>query len=180
MANAGIRKVVTGTSAAGKSVVVSDSSVEPMTIAMMPGAEFFYFWGDDTMPVYPDPGLEPPYKTWFPAAGGYRFELITVPPNSTPKPTGLDRNVGLAEAKEKLPGLMDVMDPDHPGMHRTNSIDFVYVASGRVIMVLDNDATVDLKAGDTVIQNGTRHGWRVPSDEPCRLLCISVGGTRRE
>ncbi len=63
------------------------------------------------------------------------------------------------------------MEPDHPGMHRTDSIDFVYVVSGRVIMVLDDDKTVDLEAGDTVIQNGTRHGWRVPYDEPCRLLC---------
>ena len=84
MANASIRRVVTGTSAAGKSVVVSDSSVEPMTIAMMPGAEFLYFWGDDTMPVYPDPGVEPPYKTCFqqPAA---MFELITVPPELHPE-----------------------------------------------------------------------------------------------
>jgi hypothetical protein len=104
VANAGIRRVVTGTSAEGKSVIVSDSPVEPMTVAMMPEAEFFYFWGDDKTPVYPDPGVEPPHRTWFPTAGGYRFELITVPPDSTPKPTDLDRDVALAEAKEKLPG----------------------------------------------------------------------------
>ena len=79
-----------------------------------------------------------------------------------------------------MPGLIDVMEPDHPGMHRTDSIDFVYVLSGRCIMVLDDDTRLDLNTGDTVIQNGTRHGWRVPYDEPCRLLCISVGATRRE
>jgi len=89
-----------------------------------------------------------------------------VPPDSTPKPTDLDRDAALAEAREKLPGLMDVIEPDHPGMHRTDSIDFVYVVSGRVIMVLDDDKTVGLSAGDRVIQNGTRHGWRVPCDEP--------------
>jgi mannose-6-phosphate isomerase-like protein (cupin superfamily) len=176
----GTRRVVTGTSAEGKSVVASDTLVEPMTLVMMPGAEFLYFWGDDKRPVYPDAGTEPPYRSWFPAADGFRFEQITIPPDSTPKPADLDTAAALAEAREKLPGLIDVMEPDHPGMHRTDSIDFVYVLSGRCIMVLDDDTRLDLNTGDTVIQNGTRHGWRVPYDQPCRLLCISVGATRRE
>jgi quercetin dioxygenase-like cupin family protein len=72
------------------------------------------------------------------------------------------------------------MEKDDPGMHRTDSIDFVYVLSGRCLMRLDDDVTVALSPGDTVIQNGTRHGWRVPYDEPCRLLCISLGGTRTD
>ena len=29
--------------------------------------------------------------------------------------------------------------------------------------------------GDTVIQNGTRHAWRNPYDEPCRMVVVLVG-----
>lgn len=179
MASGGVRRVVTGTSAEGKSVVVSDAAVAPITAAMMPGAAFFYFWGDDQPPRYPDDGTEPPYRTWFPPAGGYRFEAITIPPDATPRPEGLDMAAATAEAERALPGLLDVMEKDDPGMHRTDSIDFIYVMSGRCLMRLDDDVTVALNPGDTVIQNGTRHGWRVPYDEPCRLLCISIGGTRK-
>jgi hypothetical protein len=179
MGEDGVRRVVTGNSAGGKSVVVSDSRIKAITPALMPGAEFFYFWGDDKPPAFPDDGSEPPYRTWFPPAGGYRFEAITIPPDATPKPAGLDIAAATVEAERALPGLLDVMEKDDPGMHQTDSIDFITVISGRCLMRLDDDVTVALDPGDTVIQNGTRHGWRVPYDEPCRLLCISIGGARK-
>ena len=179
MAGDGIRRVVTGTSAEGRSVVVSDRQVDPVTPKLMPGAEFFYVWGDDRPPSFPDDGTEPAYRSWFPPAGGYRFEVITIPPDSTPRPADLDLATATAEVEHALPGLLGVMEKDDPGMHRTELIDFVYVLSGRCLMRLDDDVTVALNPGDTVIQNGTRHGWSVPHDEPCRLLCVSVGGTQK-
>jgi hypothetical protein len=69
MDKAGIRRVVTGISPEGKSVVVSDAAVAPITAAMMPGWEYFYFWGDDEPPTYPSDGREPPCRSWFPAPG---------------------------------------------------------------------------------------------------------------
>ena len=30
----------------------------------------------------------------------------------------------LRELAEKLPGMAEVMEPDHPGMHTTDTIDF--------------------------------------------------------
>jgi hypothetical protein len=32
--------------------------------------------------------------------------------------------------------------------------------------------------GDIVIQNGTRHPWRVPYDDPCTVLSIRLGAIR--
>jgi Cupin domain len=177
MAQGGVRRVVTGTSPEGKSVVVSDGTVAPITAAMMPGCQFFYFWGDDAPPTFPSDGTEPPYSNWFPPPGGFRFELIVIPPDATPKATGLDMTRATTEAREKLPGLLEAMDPNTPGMHRTDSIDFIYVVSGQCLMRLDDGVTVSLAAGDTVVQNGIRHGWNVPYAEPCRLLCISIGGS---
>lgn len=175
-----MRRVVTGTSRHGKSVVVDDAIVEPITAALMPGWEYLYFWGDDEPPAFPSDGGQPLYKSWFPAPGGFRFEAITIPPDATPSVQDLDLSKATDEAKRVLPGLLDVMETGGPGMHRTDSTDFIYVLSGRCLMRLDDEVVVSLAAGDTVIQNGTRHGWRVPYDEPCRLLCISIGGGSRE
>jgi mannose-6-phosphate isomerase-like protein (cupin superfamily) len=72
------------------------------------------------------------------------------------------------------------MEPDAPGMHTTDTIDFEYVISGRVVLELDDGASVELGPGDTVVQNGTRHAWRNPFDEPCRMVVFLVGAERRE
>jgi hypothetical protein len=178
MAGVGIRRVVTGTSAEGKSVVVSDGHVAPVTPKLMPGTEFFSLWGDDGPPALPSDGTEPAYSSWFPPPGGYRFEVITIPPDATPRPADLDVAAATVEVNRALPGLLEVMEKDDPGMHATDSVDFVCVLSGRCLMRLHDGVTVALGPGDTVVQNGTRHGWRVPHTEPCRLLCISIGAAR--
>ena len=59
----------------------------------------------------------------------------------------------------KLPGLIDVLEPNHPGMHTTDTVDFDIVISGEVYLELDDGEEVLLKAGDCVVQNGTRHAW---------------------
>ena len=79
----------------------------------------------------------------------------------------------LADLEAALPGLLDHNEPDNPGMHTTVTIDFEYVLSGRVVVELDDGATVELGPGDTVVQNGTRHAWRNPFHPP-RLL---IGAT---
>jgi len=179
MAEAGARRVVTGTSPEGKSVVVSDDTVAPVRPALMPGAAFLYLWGDDAAPTFPNSGTEPPYTTWFPPPGGYRFEIITIPPAKTLPPADIDIAAATAEAERELPGLFDAMDKDRPGMHRTDTVDLIYVLCGQCTIRLGDGATIDLAEGDTVIQNGVRHAWSVPGNTPCRLLCVSIGGTRK-
>ena len=34
---------------------------------------------------------------------------------------------------------------------------------------------VEVGPGDAVIQNGTRHAWRNPYDEPCQMVVVLVG-----
>jgi len=174
-----IRRVVTGQDESGKSVIASDTQVAPIIAPLLPGAAFFDFWGADVMPGLPNAGAEPSYRTWFPPDGGFRFELITLPPDGTPQSIGMDQTQALAETNEVLPGLMDVMDPKHPGWHSTDTIDLLYVASGECILKLDSGETVPLKAGDTLIQNGARHAWGNPGSEPCALLTVSIGVPRK-
>jgi hypothetical protein len=79
---------------------------------------------------------------FFPPAGGYRVGSFTVPPASTPPAEGIDVRAALADLEAALPGLFDHNEPDNPGMHTTVTIDFEYVLSGRVVLELDDGATV--------------------------------------
>ena len=171
----GIRRVVTGHDAAGKAVFAGDEVVEPITLALVPGAEFYRLWGADELSSFPDDGSPPIAVQYFPGPGGFRFGLFTVAPDAAVNFDDLDIEAALAEMDRELPGLAAHMEPDNPGMHTTATIDYEYVVSGRVILELDDGATRELGAGDTVVQNGTRHAWRNPYDEPCVLIVVLVG-----
>ena len=105
--------------------------------------------------------------------------MFTVPPSSTVLPAGTTPDAVAAELEEKLPGLAAHMEPDAPGMHTTDTIDFEYVISGRVVLELDDGAPQELGPGDTVVQNGTRHAWRNPFSEPCRMVVFLAGAERK-
>jgi len=175
-----IRRVATGQAADGKSVIVSDTEVAPVASPLMPGALFYSLWGADQPLTLPNDGAEPPFRTWFPPESGFRFELITLPPAGTPPPEGIDEAAALAETEKLLPGLMDVMDPKHPGWHATDTIDLLYVVSGACVLKLDSGETAPLKAGDTLIQTGSRHAWGNPGKVPCALLVVSIGLKRAD
>jgi quercetin dioxygenase-like cupin family protein len=71
------------------------------------------------------------------------------------------------------------MDPKHPGMHQTNTIDLIYVTEGACMLVLDGGDEVTLRAGDVLVQTGPRHAWRNPNAKPCGLLTVSTGVKRK-
>jgi mannose-6-phosphate isomerase-like protein (cupin superfamily) len=174
-----VRRVVTGETSTGKSVFVSDDRVEPITLGLMPGLEFVRIWGGDETPALPTDGASPPARTFFPPAGGYRFVFVTIPPEGTGPPReNLDVQQAIADVNEKLPGMMEHMEPDNPGMHTTDTVDLDLVLSGEMDLELDDGAEVHLRPGDCVIQNGTRHAWHNRTSEPCRMLSILVGAQR--
>jgi Cupin domain len=171
-----IRRVVTGHDTSGKSVFVSDETVEPRVPALMPAAEFHMLWGGDKTPQFPDDGSMPNWHTYFPPVGGFRFGMFTVPAGVADAEQGfLTAEEALADLEAKLPGLAGYMDPSDPGMHTSDTIDFEVVLDGTIILELDDGAETVLNAGDTVVQNGTRHRWKNPSDKPARLALFICG-----
>jgi mannose-6-phosphate isomerase-like protein (cupin superfamily) len=172
-----VRRVVTGRDANGKSVFASDEQVEPVTVSISPGSEFHRLWGGDETPSLPTDGHPPAHHTYFPPAGGYRFGFFTVPPAGGELPADLDIAAALAEMEEKLPGMAAHMEPEDPGMHTTETIDFEVVLSGQIVCELDDGAEVTLNPGDTFVQNGTRHRWRNPGTEPAVLFVALLGAT---
>ena len=172
------RRVVTGQNADGKSVFVSDEEVDPITLALLPGYEFHRVWAADDAPTLPTDGKQTPAPAYFPPASGYRFGFFTVPPAGVDLPADLDFEAALAEMETKLPGMAGHMEPDEPGMHTTDTVDFEVVLSGEVWLELDDGAEVHLQPGDCVVQNGTRHAWRNKSKEPVTLFVALLGAKR--
>lgn len=176
-----IRRVVTGHNADGKATVVSDLAVAGTKIDRLPGSEYHELWSADGAPTFPDDGSQTPAQRWFPPVGGFRFAVFTVPPQSTKLPADFDREAALSELEGKLPGMVTQanMEPDNPGMHTSDTVDFEYVLSGEVWLELDDGEEVHLRPGDTVVQNGTRHAWRNRGSEPCRMVVFLAGANRR-
>lgn len=59
-------------------------------------------------------------------------------------------------------------------MHKTPSMDFAFVIDGSMDMELDGGQTVNLKAGDIVVQRGTYHRWMNNGDVPCRIAFVMI------
>lgn len=173
-----VRRVVTGQSADGKSVFVSDQEVDPVTVAALPGAEFHRLWGSDETVRLPTDGAAPPAPAYFPTASGFRFAVVTIGPDRQTMPEDFDIPAAVAEIRQKLPGVAEAMELDNPGMHTSNSVDFGVVLSGQVCLELDDGAQVRLGTGDCVIQNGTRHAWRNTSSAPCVMAFALIGAQR--
>jgi hypothetical protein len=167
--------VVTGHDEHGKAVFASDERIDPVTVDIVPGMEFFRMWGSDEPCHFPGDGSRPAAVEYFPPRGGFRFGLFTVPPDSTTMIADLDIVAALEEIEAKLPGMAGHLEPDAPGMHTTASVDYEYIVSGRVVLELDDGVTRELGPGDTVVQNGTRHAWRNPFDETCVIVVALVG-----
>ncbi len=102
--------------------------------------------------------------------------MVTFPPDSVFADPSFDGAAAAAENLAKTPGLADLFEPDNPGMHTTPTVDYAVVISGSVVLEVDEGAAVRLEPGDVVVQNGTRHAWRVPpSDEPATIFVILMG-----
>jgi mannose-6-phosphate isomerase-like protein (cupin superfamily) len=173
-----MRLVVTGQTSDGKSVVVSDRGVEPIELGLLPGTGFHRLWGGNSPPLLPTDGSPPDATGYFPPPGGYRFGFFTMGPESMPLPEYFDLEEGMEELDRRLPGLSEVMDPDHPGMHTTDTVDVDLIISGEIWLELDDGKEVNLQAGDTVVLNGTRHSWHNRSDEPCVVFSVFLGAER--
>lgn len=168
------RRVVTGHNAAGQSVIASDDVVHGLALPGMPSIELNRLWGSDHVMHYPDDGSSPVYQNWFAPIGGFRIAEYTIGPDADAAPKHNDPDAS-RRLMADFPGLLEVMDPDVPGMHRSATIDFIYILSGRVELELDDGSKTALKAGDLVVQSATKHAWHNHWNEPCRMLGVLLG-----
>jgi mannose-6-phosphate isomerase-like protein (cupin superfamily) len=176
-----VRRVATGHDNKSKAVFASDDEVDPVVLTLMPGTEFHILWGGDEPPNFPDAGASGSAadgRSYFPPVGGYRFGLVTIPPAGTQPRSDLDISEALAEMERDLPGMLAHTEPDDPGMHTTDTIDFEVILAGELVLELDDGAEKVLRPGDTVVQNGTRHRWHNRGPEPATMAVFMTGARR--
>lgn len=173
-----IRCVVTRQNASGKSLIMRDKGVQPVSVALLPGYEFHRVWEAILCRNFRRMELRRRSRATF---------LLRMASASILHPAAGDEDahrasrhsVRIGRDAGKVAGMMDVLEPDHPGMHTTETVDFDVVISGEVYLELDDGAEVLLKAGDCVIQNGTRHAWHNRSAEKCVIAVTLVGAVRK-
>ena len=170
-----VRCVITGRDAAGKSVFARDEAVSPQAVL---GFEFHRLWGSDEAASLPCAGQAKVPRMYFPAPGGYRFGYFVIPPHSDRIPPE-QFLAAVPELQQKVPGMVEALEPQSPGMHTTQTVDFDVVLAGEVWLELDDGKEVLLKAGDCVVQNGTRHAWHNRSGEQCVLAVCLLGAERK-
>ena len=117
-----VRRVVTGHDRSGKAVFASDTQVDALSPALLPGSEFHRLWGGNRAPSFPDDGSPPVQNPYFPPVGGFRFGMFTLPPDSQGRPAVADLPAAVNELESALPGLASFMEADAPGMHTTATI----------------------------------------------------------
>lgn len=94
-----------------------------------------------------------------------------VPVDLNDETDGLERDVGLTLNKGSVIRVVDMLPGGESPMHRTNSIDYGIVLYGHVELELDDGAVEVCGAGDIIVQRGTIHLWRNPSEtETCRIV----------
>ena len=104
-----------------------------------------------------------------PVGAGTVFRIIEYPPDSvrlkTLAPDSFFPEMG-AQAADKA-------QRRHAGMHKTNTVDYAIVLSGEIYAVLD-ESEVLLRAGDCLVQRGTRHAWSNRTEKPCVIAFVLV------
>jgi hypothetical protein len=143
------RLVVTAVGDDGRAVVARDERLAP-NAAPSPSRGWL-LWGWDeigTLPLDPQPRLGPGP---YPAPGGALLKVTEVAPRSS----GVE-----------VP------------MHRSDTVDFGFVLSGEITLIMDGGDEATLGPGDVVVQLGTCHSWEVRGDEPCRVAFVFIGHER--
>ncbi|MEP9385184.1 cupin domain-containing protein [Nocardioides sp. KR10-350] len=149
------RRVVTGHTPDGVSVVVSDGPVPVSRHLPEDGVHFHEIWNTEGAParITAVEADEPTQRT------------LAVPP----PPCGTKIRIN-----EFAPGFLDEDGLQSP-VHRTASIDYGIVVEGEIVLILD-DTEVTLRAGDVIVQRGTSHAWANRGDVTAKVVFVLVDG----
>jgi hypothetical protein len=174
------RRVVTGKDGTGRSVFLSDD-VAPLAheFDALPGQGFGRLWRTEPGGSL-DQTEEPQALTGpiLPAPDGTSFMLVSIASDAAAMSPTFDPAALGAEFATYVPDFAATFEPDAPGMHTTDTADYVIVLDGEVWLELDDGAETRLTRGDVVVQLGARHAWRNRTDRPATIAVVMVGARR--
>jgi mannose-6-phosphate isomerase-like protein (cupin superfamily) len=171
-----IRRVVTEEDANGRSRIIEDEQPLVLSVPERPGYNVSNIWVTSGTPAsIAAADAVGAHKGVLPPRHGTVLRVIDYPPESSDP----------AERRRQLAATFGTLYPDaehriddkHPGMHRTETVDYAIVLEGEIVAMLDDEETV-LKAGDILIQRGTNHAWANRSGKPARICFVLIDGKR--
>jgi quercetin dioxygenase-like cupin family protein len=140
-----IRRIVTGHNENGKAIFVSDTVFETKVIPT----------GDAAMSTI--------------------WTTTSVPADCNDALDGAFRDAGTTLKGGSVIRVVDMLPNAASPMHRSNSIDYGIVISGKIELELDNEVFTTIEAGGIIVQKGTIHKWRNPSaTKVCRIVFILI------
>lgn len=183
-----IRRIVTSHDQNRGAVVVQDEQLAGFELMAAPGSRFTNIFGIDQIDTIPS-ALPTHGPSYFPPAGGVRCTIVELPgdavtasaaPPADTDPAEMEQMMAaaFADAEEKAPGLLATFDQAEMPFHTSDTIDLVIILKGELVLDLGADEQRKVTEGDVIIQNGTRHAWHNPGDQPAAMAAISLGATR--
>lgn len=143
--NLPIRRVVTGHNHEGTAVFTSDEEFETEIIPT----------GDAAMAAI--------------------WTTATVPADCNDETDGAKRDAGTTLKGGSVIRIVDMLPGASSPLHRTDSIDYGIVISGEIELELENEISKKMGVGAIIVQRGTVHKWRNPSEtEVCRIVFVLI------
>lgn len=177
------RRVITAADGSGRSRFESDGPADVHVNPLRPGMRTYTVWATGALPCAVDePDQRAHVRGIMPPPGGTILKIIDYPPEPT-DPADQDRYLDELRARAREwqqggePGVRRFPDAVHPGMHETDTVDYAIVLDGEIHAIMDSGEVL-LRAGDVLMQRGTRHGWSNRSGAPCRVAFVLVAGRR--
>ena len=175
-----MKRIITGHDGSGKSIFTSIGA--PIRSVDLGAGSMNELWCTDGPPAVPDTTVDPEVTmdSFVPKVGGTRFRIFRLEPvdQTAAPPSQSEIESQLAALRASVPGLGETLEADNPGMHTTDTVDYIVVLSGEADLELDDGATVHLEPGDCVVQRGTRHAWRNTGSLPFVAAAVMVGAQR--
>lgn len=170
------RRVITGVRE-GKATFLSDGPTpNAHHYQSIPGFMTSVVYTTANPPSVPghDEETAPPQVRIVPAPGETTLLVVTFPSDSVMASPEFGPAAAVSEQVAFGADFAGTFEPENPGKHRTDSIDYGIVLDGEIWLELD-DETKHLHAGDVVIQGATRHAWRNKGARSATLCFVLIG-----
>ena len=172
-----VRRVITGNETNGRARIVGDGLADAVkTVEARPGYRVTDLWATSSSPAPIDePDRISEVQGLLPPTGGTVLRIIDFPPEPT-DPVVRERMQHAAFAALFPDAPPRPLGGPHPGMHKTETVDYAIVMAGEIYAVMDDDEVL-LGPGDVLIQRGTNHAWSNRSDDFCRIAFVLIDGS---
>jgi quercetin dioxygenase-like cupin family protein len=138
-----IRPIVTGHDMDGKAIFINDNSFEPIVIPT----------GDAAMATV--------------------WTTASVLADCNDETDGKMRETGTIPKRGSVISIVNMLPRASSPMHRTSSIDYGIIMSGKIELELENGIFKAINQGEIIVQRGIIHKWRNTSKtEICRIVFV--------